>query len=1689
MDLAEKLYTQLSLISSIPRYQHFKSLFLQLQGDVGPRRAEKTKVVVVEEPGSVAEGDVVRSTFLPERFSLTKTTLPIQRGPSALRDTAFDVTGTAKSPPEVPPTTLAGSLAFVGFSARKDVPSVPPILVAACQDAIPGLSAGPIQTGHPPAPLQAEDTPRSSHNSLLPDIQNVVKVPPLSVSPPGHPSTPINRSFMDVNNSNEGEFGAILQQATTNRDGVEIGLRSVVCAPFSTHSPPRLHAPSCSEPLALSNPSDSSIEGSSLTETAPPVRPRRPLECALGIPGHIKSQTALVSPLGTALAKTAGSHPASGSFTHAETPSTPSILVEVGEDVIPGLLVCPMHRGLSPTRAQSEDASARNNIRLVPGKDPPIQPHPSAPPSANRRAVASPESTRSPVQASKLASRNLPSSLAPGKCSTTPPTSTPSEYEFTPISRSLAIPSLPICLGSRAEGGIVCANGGAAIAMKNCDISRTNDENLVLLLPPARQALALRPTPPVQRWPSACLRNTQVMPDAVKSSPGLPATPIARSFVFCNTASQMDSSQTARLTVAPFDAAAAQDHGAVPGALNGLVHSQLISPRATSPNPSGQPTLRTARRAIESSISASVPSSVRTPLSETRRAVTSPESSLSPPQVFHLTSCLLHSSPAAGNYLTTLLVSLSCAPPLAKPPNHIPPVAPCSLTRFESEPHMLDAVKSLPGFPSMPITPHISRQTELPSTPPSASVTYDSAAGHTHNGVSGSLVPLCPSALHGRARDSSHRDKSATLTPPHGRFVSSTLVRSFVPVRTQTRLDSFPARTTAVPRHGAATTTVNAALPWCSWEADVKRDAHGLPERLVHPWPSRIGFSSSLVTPPLPAPPTPLCLGPRLDSGQDMPDTINLSPPLIHSVPKFPSTPITQSFVDFSFSSDSELGATPHLTPPSRDGMEIGLRGVVCAPSSKYSLSRHDASSISALPHHPTRLDITCSMADSVKTSPELPSTLITLSLEIFNTSTGGEFGEIPRLVSTSHGGTKIGPDLTVLNASSSYGSLSLSNSPTSSTEDSSLTKTAYPDPTHASTPLDFTPSVHDTVETSQLVFSSRELSSTSITRSFVDTYSFGAVDFATTPTLASASRDGTKISLPEDDHSPSSTCSPSANATLSLLETAPAIQPSPLTYTLDAPGTLKLQSLLLSPPGLAFATTARPFASAGFSPLKELPSAPLVLLTAYQDAVSSLPACSGHRRLFPAPAKAKDTSISSNIRLVSRKDPSNQAIPSASLHTAPVIAGVVKSPPGLASTTNAGPFASVGFSARRDAPSVPPIQVVAGVDAVPGLLASSMHPELSPAPAEVEDTSTRSDIRLVLGKHPPVQPDPSAPLHTAPGIAAAVKPSTPLTSPPELASTPFARSFNASSDDEFDTILHLTATNPIDREIGLPGGVRMLSWTYLESAHWQNMAEEVKTSPELPSTPITTWFMVPNTPSDAKFTPTPPVAVAGCDAAAVYAHGAVSGVLVDPIRIGLSAASTHVEDIFRSDNVSLATAKAPPSQLRLAPHVFSGRDMPYVVESLPLSLLPPGLSSPPIDQSFVNFDASNEGEFSAMSQLATTFHGSTKIGVPGGVSMPSLTCSLSSYDTPSISTLQCHSKCFDCEQDMANKGKMLLMLFCIPITLNELVSQFPSTPIIRLSVDVDPPAKANSVQYRSWPHRIVISWRLVCVMWSACRS
>ncbi|RDB20186.1 hypothetical protein Hypma_013147 [Hypsizygus marmoreus] len=164
----------------------------------------------------------------------------------------------------VSPATIARPLSSVGFSSRKDVSSVPPILVAAYQEAIPGLSAGPIQTGHPPA----EDTLRSSNNSLSPGTASptplcflpwldfeqgtpdVVKPPPLSSSPPGLSSSLIDRSFTEHNTSSEGEFGAVPQQATTNSNGVEIGLRGMVCTLL----------------LVLSNLSILSPEESSFTE-------------------------------------------------------------------------------------------------------------------------------------------------------------------------------------------------------------------------------------------------------------------------------------------------------------------------------------------------------------------------------------------------------------------------------------------------------------------------------------------------------------------------------------------------------------------------------------------------------------------------------------------------------------------------------------------------------------------------------------------------------------------------------------------------------------------------------------------------------------------------------------------------------------------------------------------------------------------------------------------------------------------------------------------------------------------------------------------------------------------------------------------------------------------------------------------------------------------------------------------------------------------------------------------------------------------------------------------------------------------------------------------------------------------------------------------------------------------------------
>ncbi|RDB20185.1 hypothetical protein Hypma_013146 [Hypsizygus marmoreus] len=99
------------------------------------------------------------------------------------------------------------------------------------------------------------------------------------------------------------------------------------------------------------------------------------------------------------------------------------------------------------------------------------------------------------------------------------------------------------------------------------------------------------------------------------------------------------------------------------------------------------------------------------------------------------------------------------------------------------------------------------------------------------------------------------QDKSTTSTPPHDRFIFPTIDQLFAVLRPQSHLHSFLAGTSAVPRHSAAITVVNTALPWCSWGVDVKRDAHGVPERFVRPRPHST-FSISFVM-PLSSPPSP----------------------------------------------------------------------------------------------------------------------------------------------------------------------------------------------------------------------------------------------------------------------------------------------------------------------------------------------------------------------------------------------------------------------------------------------------------------------------------------------------------------------------------------------------------------------------------------------------------------------------------------------------------------------------------------------------------------------------------------------------------------------------------------------------------------------------------------------------------------
>ncbi|RDB20187.1 hypothetical protein Hypma_013145 [Hypsizygus marmoreus] len=96
-----------------------------------------------------------------------------------------DVTGTVKSLSELAPATIARALAFASCSAGKELLSMIPMLVTACKDAVPGLSACPMHPRLSPAPAQAEDTFASNNIQLVPGTEPSIH--PNTSTPPASP--------------------------------------------------------------------------------------------------------------------------------------------------------------------------------------------------------------------------------------------------------------------------------------------------------------------------------------------------------------------------------------------------------------------------------------------------------------------------------------------------------------------------------------------------------------------------------------------------------------------------------------------------------------------------------------------------------------------------------------------------------------------------------------------------------------------------------------------------------------------------------------------------------------------------------------------------------------------------------------------------------------------------------------------------------------------------------------------------------------------------------------------------------------------------------------------------------------------------------------------------------------------------------------------------------------------------------------------------------------------------------------------------------------------------------------------------------------------------------------------------------------------------------------------------------------
>ncbi|RDB23079.1 hypothetical protein Hypma_009893 [Hypsizygus marmoreus] len=77
-------------------------------------------------------------------------------------------------------------------------------------------------------------------------------------------------------------------------------------------------------------------------------------------------------------------------------------------------------------------------------------------------------------------------------------------------------------------------------------------------------------------------------------------------------------------------------------------------------------------------------------------------------------------------------------------------------------------------------------------------------------------------------------------------YVARRLSPSLPPAQCRTTAPPVPQSPLLQPVHAVAVLT----LLRCSWEADVKRDAHGAPEQLPHPQPESVAFSCSSSSPP-----------------------------------------------------------------------------------------------------------------------------------------------------------------------------------------------------------------------------------------------------------------------------------------------------------------------------------------------------------------------------------------------------------------------------------------------------------------------------------------------------------------------------------------------------------------------------------------------------------------------------------------------------------------------------------------------------------------------------------------------------------------------------------------------------------------------------------------------------------------------